>query len=297
MDADTLDHLLKDRCYPLRPAIETQDYDRYLPLDDIENRFTYFVDTHKDKARFHRSGHLVYVTGGSGSGKTSMIHRCAYHLKQLLDEVILIDLSSQRWVERDKELRMRRTFREILGQLRRIVDVSVVSRLLSELEGDVIQAFRELSSTLAKLTPQRVLVVLLSPEPTAEELAMFAAATEPRLVFFAELSDIEQIRRSQTELPNYQSPQRSVVELRVGRLKPGDGKLLVDGIAQYEQGLPTIPDDIVEKWIERNARSILLLKRLTLGVRLLARERNASTVGPEDVLEYLTLMLHGQEGR
>jgi len=290
-----------DRFLPLCPLDHAEDNQRYLDIDDSQRTFDQFVEKAKNSPEFHATGQLVVVTGERGSGKTSLINRCAHWLNdrpQVAFDIVIVNLVDQCWVDTEVAAeRARRTFGLILAKLSQYLSQDDISAIRETLAIDIHQAFYQLGAVLAvgragsTGSPRPIVAVVLLPcYPTAKEILLYSAAIGPGMIFFAEIWDLDQIDECAGKLTEFRSPRMFIQHLGMGKLKVGDAQLLIDQIRKDEGISPDMPqtmlDEIFKESLEDSGWTVLELRKLLQAVLRYAAAEAASFVTDVHVGRY-----------
>jgi hypothetical protein len=212
---------------PLRPTEEESHLQYYVPVDDTESSFVQFCEMFKRADYPESRGRLTIAYGDTGCGKSSLIHRCAHHVRTGLPDgrAVVVDLTVGAFSQDTVERRM-----FDVGVA--IVDHLVATRMLGDERIDppdapdqVSSFYRRLSAVLARV-PAVLVVLLPATHDLVGELQLYAQhAALPRLMFFAETSAVDRVGEALDPLPA--AVRDEVVLLRVGPLNAEDGWALV----------------------------------------------------------------------
>jgi len=93
---------------PLRPWLNKDQDDLYVPVDSTETAYREFTGYFTDPAHLKNSGTLLLVTGNEGCGKSSLLHRCAKFLRDHCaaatpSQVSIVDLNGSAILRQDLE--------------------------------------------------------------------------------------------------------------------------------------------------------------------------------------------------
>jgi hypothetical protein len=293
---------------PLEPSTEADLEALYLPVDQTKEEFDRFKEHLAGVERLGEQGWLVVVTGDSGCGKTSMVKRCALWLELKLQEQYLspvkVDLTGENLVHEDIKTRLRRVFGSVLRHMRGGLDSTTVTLLRdlgkSERDGDLDDAFEWLADELlavpADAAKRPVAIVLLPTCPTAKEVLRYAAIARQGLIFFAEVADPQEARQCDAELRDQRNSRFLALHLKVGKLKPGDGRLFANNVnlrhseTTSTASFPRMTDEVIDTHLEAMIKdpgmSILRLRRLASGACREAVRRGGATIEVVDVANY-----------
>ena len=293
--------LVDEYLQPLCPLHIDGHEHRYLAIDSSEERFNDFTRTFADPASSMDKGHLVVVTGDRGYGKTSLIQRCAFWLREQAKshcKVVVADFSDERWPSTDtEEERLRRTFDWIMDELRDTLERDEVTQIRGY--ADMMESYRDLGRVLrdrvgsnGDAAPPVLLIVLLQGYPRPPELEQYYMLARPGMLFFAELFESEDMAKMAEMMPRFNKHGTDVHLLAMDELKSGDADLLVDWIRQYGGNWPDVPREIVRKYFDfiiRYKVGMSQLSKLTWGTLAVAAAESASSVSDEHVARYYAL--------
>ncbi|GAA2260677.1 hypothetical protein GCM10010402_15280 [Actinomadura luteofluorescens] len=211
----------------------------YVETRSFTTCFSAFKRELDDIEMIRDRGHLVFVHGMQGTGKTSLICRCAHFLKELAGPVELrvIDERSLTGSVRTPQRRMlglvfkicwelmqSRHFSENRSRLDRLQSVIVEVSRLKEQEGLTAErAKAEAAAVLSEIglgsDGDEPLVMVLLPRSTSlQDVRFYADVVQPCMLFFAELEDED----ADQEHPPFDG-NISVVPLRPRPLSVEDG--------------------------------------------------------------------------
>lgn len=232
------------------------DMSRYLDLDGATGQFDKFREFFTGTDSWSE-GNVIVAEGEKGSGKTSLIQRCAAWLAAEAAEtgqcdVVAVDLLNKEGPPGEtREDRMNRTLEEILAQLgsRVIQDERDRIALRAGAEGK----FRELGEILlgrrvrkdGKDLPLGVMV-LLDGYPRADDVQAFYRIAGKGMLFFAEIFDEEQRALAQ-DFEN--KPWRMGAAYRIlslGALNHDDPDKFVSWVNSQGCGWPRVRPEISE---------------------------------------------------
>jgi energy-coupling factor transporter ATP-binding protein EcfA2 len=204
---------------PLNPVRNHGHLSLYVPVDNTETAFQDCQEQFRDASYLREIGRVVVVTGEQGCGKTALINRCAYWLREQLPAVGL----RGEIVDVTRQARVNESMADRRGKVCKAVVDTVYQRRL--LVSDLVHQMREQPddayfNLAGCLPPELVLLVLLPPSADlTEELVTYATDARQRIVFFAETSDdLPDERRHRLD----QAGQAPPVYLEVGRLGEHD---------------------------------------------------------------------------
>jgi hypothetical protein len=307
---------------PLVPIKFPDHAQRYLPVDHTESMFvefqkylpywTYWTDRADGGAGLDGelvdNGRLIVVTGESECGKTSLINRCAHHLKSALDkdggvihEALVVDVMTQEPPPasfQDRDLLYREHARLAQMVATKLASKFEVFRpLAAELSADTIYA--NISSILAGMN--RVAIILLpafddavtttttehesavNPRHPAEHYLRLRA---DRLVFFAESQNPADVDRWYRHLRG--DDVEDTLILRVGPLEGDDGWTFANGriTACQDDRVATVDRETMRDFVAgRGSIPLGHLQKLCFELWEDARQRpDVTEVTHEDIL-------------
>jgi energy-coupling factor transporter ATP-binding protein EcfA2 len=281
---------------PLCPLRVDTDEHRYLDIDSSKERFEEFTRAFADPKARTAKGHLIVVTGDKGYGKTSLIQRCAFWLKeQAKPHCRVVDLTDERWSAAETmESRIGLTLDWILDELRDDIDADDVARIKGH--SDMDRSFRDLGRVLGNRLdgngdpiPPIVLAVLLQGYPRRAEVAQYYNLARPGMFFFAEMFEEEEIKAVTAMRRTFNRFGTDASILAMTDLKSGDAKRLVDWILRERGKHPEITretrlhfDDIIDRY----RIGVSELTRLAWGAWRVAEEEAADEVTTTHILKY-----------
>lgn len=288
---------LKPLC-PLRD--ETFDDTRYFPLDDSQEKYEEFTRSFLDAAEWTSRGHLITVAGERGSGKTSLMQRCAAWLRDNAQnighcEVVTLDLS-------DEGLEETMTLAARVEETTDLILEAVAKKMLREqfnevkAESSAAGKLRKLSTILSSRVddkgnslPPVIVVVLLRRYSAPAEIAEYYNRMRKGMIFFAEAYEkLDEIRRLQ---PSFDRMEVNAHMIELDALKTGDFDNLVQRLQREEPGLPTVPNamiDTIERAFIPERVSAGELARLALGMLYIAAEQAAPELLQDHYVQFLT---------
>ncbi|QXJ25552.1 hypothetical protein AGRA3207_007063 [Actinomadura graeca] len=206
---------------PLCPWESPEHTDHYAEVDHSKPAFEEFQKALADGSRVVRHGLVVLTTGGSGCGKTSLMHRCAAWVKGAPPPghaAQIVDLTREGRSGWDSERRVRHLFERLADELESLFDDDAM-RMLDERRGDPDRVAPALSKALRAAS--EIAVVLLPPSEVPDEVVRIAGLTGKSMLLLAETS-VEQVAAAcaHTLGPACATP---VPQLRVGELAAEDG--------------------------------------------------------------------------
>lgn len=251
---------------PLCPWRAPEQKKWYVDVDNTGQAFQEFRERFKalvDSRHLDAQGLLVVVTGESGCGKTSLLHRCADLVDELTNRVsvagygagdFIIDLTRYVYAPDDESEvgnRVLAAAQEVLDRLDKRANVPVEAL---PPDGAPSIRYRTFYKQLARQAQDfEFTAIILLPEVSdfVRELKeyLFFAQHHARLVFFAESSatDVE-------EFIDQERARSQIVGLRVHPVNEGDIRMFIKKrLAAHEPGrVAQISDDEAleaEQWI------------------------------------------------
>jgi energy-coupling factor transporter ATP-binding protein EcfA2 len=290
---------------PLCPWEEPDDDAYYVDIDGVARAFSQFTDRVGDPADLRVDGRFIVVIGSSGSGKTSLVHRCAAWLRTTGEarslRVAIIDLTRE-GAATPQSVHTRMTV--------------ICARLLDELDGQDLlteSAIVELSRRrdrpdlyypyLAGKLPEDVRLAVLLP-PTgdlADELVRYAGLVRRRMVMFAESAYLSESQVN--DLIPSRNARATTIVLGIGVLGEGDVKRFTENRMRRHENTGAFPR-MDENTISRVAgpqRSIGSVQRILYevyedrrrsGIRYTERDR----ITYEDITAFFFEKYHRRVG-
>ncbi|BCL15765.1 hypothetical protein [Micromonospora sagamiensis] len=218
---------------PLNPVRNDGHLSLYVPVDNTETAFARCREEFRDASYLVDTGRLVVVTGDRGCGKTALINRCAYWLREQLSTVGLrgeiVDVTRQ---ARENEPMAERRAKVC----RALVDTVFQRQLFtSELAHQMREQPDDAYFNLASCLPTDLVLIVLLPRSAdlTEELVTYATDARAQIVFFGETSyQLPDERRQRLDHAGHAPP----VYLEVGGLREHDAARFA------EQRLGAVPD-------------------------------------------------------
>ncbi|MFG2000879.1 ATP-binding protein [Spirillospora sp. NPDC048911] len=278
---------------PLCPRESSDHLGHYARVDHSEDAFIAFKQAVPDGAGLARRGRVVLAVGGSGCGKTSLMHRCAHWLQEQAPgdpRVIIADLTADDRRGADTEQRVRH----------------ICARLSDELEGEGLFGAEQLAAlrdrrddpyqalpVLSKyLGNEKVVVaVLLPPSDLAEEVLRFAELARKNVLFFAETAYDHVAEQCARRLgPGSPAP---IDQLRVGLLDVEDGWRYVHHhlARQPDLAVPAITEQTMRRVMEKRVSgaggmTVKELQTLLHGIFQEALDRPVQALEFRDFADY-----------
>ncbi|NDU72707.1 hypothetical protein GWI34_08705 [Actinomadura sp. DSM 109109] len=241
----TIGNPLRLARYADRPPLALEPHrvgkhaDHYVNTRPFAACFSTFKDEMDDVETIRDRGHLVFVHGGEGTGKTSLICRCVHFLKERAGqvEIQVVDARTLSGPAGTPERRMLGLVFKIcfqlmesprfsgsgarLGRLRSVI--KNVDRLKAE-QGLTADRVRDEVATmlwevgLGSADDDPLVVVILPRSASLADVRFYSDVVQPCMLFFAELEDEE----PDQEYPAFRG-NISVIPLRTRALAVEDG--------------------------------------------------------------------------
>ncbi|MEV5176116.1 hypothetical protein AB0L10_34655 [Streptomyces flaveolus] len=194
----------------------------YVAVDHSQEAFDLYLEGLRADHDFSKSGKLVLITGPEGSGKTSLMHRCAWQTREFLSSnqapnAVIIDLTADGLVGSDTQARNRHICRRIHDELH-LLSTFDNDKIYEDLEkrcDEPAQFYPYLSRLLLHVNV--VALVLLPPSELAEEVRGYSTFTQRMLSFFCE-SSYEAVAAIESH-----PGAKAITQLTLGVLKESDG--------------------------------------------------------------------------
>lgn len=297
---------------PLMPWLYREHGAYYVPVDDTQagyQRFEGFL--RKPLQDLTRGGRLVVVTGGSGCGKTSLIHRCVDYVQREINPAMcaVVDLSTT-MEAMGPDADSAAEPEQIRGYLDRLAHM--VMTQLAEEHADFEEpgtAVRPANSAYAKTSAQLkkingVAVIILPPfedavvapqapggGPARHPVRHYMNFRHPRMIFFAECLNTDGVTRWHDHISSM-AAKEDVLLLRVGPLRRIDRWIFAASRLQQcpHPGVPRVSEETMLEGIsDDNPMSLSQLQMLCHTVWDDVRHRpGTSEVTPEDIRRYYT---------
>jgi len=236
---------------PLCPWETTDHAGRFADVDHSAEAFAEFQAAMRNDDELTRRGQVFLAVGGSGCGKTSLMHRCAHWLQeQSVDpRVVIVDLTQDDRKGADIEQRLRHVFARLIDELE-VEGLFSEQQLASlrERREDPFQACPVVSKCL--VGEKVIAAVLLPPSDLSDEVSRYAQLVRKNLLFVAETSFDHVAEACAHRLgPTSSTPVR---QLRVGKLSVEDGwRYAHHHLALSEAaGLPTLSEQTMRAVVE-----------------------------------------------
>lgn len=258
---------------PMKPLCPWQDpvhRHYYVSVDSTENAYQDFVaQMREDLSPLCREGRLVLVTGESQSGKTALVHRCAYWVRkqatglELKAEIVDLTPIFLGLPEQTIPQRMAEAGRRLFDELDR----------RGCLRSDALTDLRKVQDKPESLYPRMsdalvagtVLLVLLPVVELADEVKRYATMVRANVMFFVESAalHLDQAEDIVADLEQWMPP----ISLHVGLLRDGDARRFVEHRMTRHAELgrfPGLAEDSVET-VAALVRTVGELHRTLLG--------------------------------
>jgi energy-coupling factor transporter ATP-binding protein EcfA2 len=257
--------------------------DSYISINHFDDQFRKFTAVFSDPAAWTEKGHLFVVVGDRGFGKTSLIQRCAFWLRQEHDDeqcdVVVVDLSDERWEAETIVTRAARVRRWILRYLEDHLDADSILRISQLLAEDdyYFQLSLQLAARMvAGVRRPIVLAVLLPGYPSPTEIEHYYASAQRGIIFFAEVFDVGDTASISRKMVQFDRAGVDSCLLRLGTLKAGDVYLLAELITEGLPNTPVLQSTVLEQCDllirERQVGTAELMKLLTGMLRIAVAE-------------------------
>jgi hypothetical protein len=262
---------------------------QYVDVDHTEEAFRQFSGIFPTPAELMKRGQLVVAMGMDGGGKSSLINRCAWAVKEKLDaaglQPLLIDTRGQAAVTDEIEVRINQVADYVLLALRSEGMLTLEGSDLGRIES----APAALYSRLGLLLKGNVVVLVRLPRAELiDEIVQYAQLSHPRLVFFAELRGKFGLDALRSGMEG--SYHRRPIALEVGPLGAGHGEAFVN--SRFEQSEhpnldPKLEPAVVEQMISSRQPSIREFQKFLylMYERLRASSNSPTNITWEYVLE------------
>jgi len=278
---------------PLCPWRVDEHARYYVDVDHAAAAFKQFTDEVGAPSDALRYGLLVLVSGGTGCGKTSLIHRCVQWLiERPVPEVgtQVVDLTGDTdTTSVDQRL-------PIIYE--RLIDDLWFAQALTDPEHTELRqrlanlpvAYPYLSRLLARRATAAL--VLLPPTHVSTEIIFYRRVIRRNMVFFAETSEDSVVREYRRAFAASGSAQ--LIDLRVSGLEVADGwRYVADRLAPHTARAerPTIREDVIRSVMEERSLNHLKMSVRELETTLTAvyaavQARGADAVELSDFTEY-----------
>lgn len=225
---------------PLRPWQHDGHQDYYVPVGNTAAAFDEFTHRMDTLATLQREGQLVLVAGESGCGKTALINKCAWHVREELGRSdvkgVVVDL--QRTLMGSPMTAGDERFSFVLQQLRAGLDSEGALRpdaaeIVRRYEGQPEAIYRQLHNMLH---PKHVAIVLLPPSDLPEDVVRYGALSSRNVLFLTEFvygsHPAEVVDDIETQLEKDAPP----IILRLTGLKDGDATLYIQDRLERHRG-------------------------------------------------------------
>jgi hypothetical protein len=283
---------------PLNPWRQEEHERFYAPVDNTQQAFELFVAT-LSNWRLDRTGAAILAHGEDGCGKTSLLHRCVYKLRQVLTQslstttrwkVLIVDRSAEYLAGQPISSKCEDTVSAILRTLRHsesLLSAEDIRNLPSPQPGqntrDLKRVMEDVAAYLAK---SHVYLLLLTPPIELEdELLLYHATFTRHPIILLMESSAAAVRQLMARW-NRDQPHKSILPLAVGPLQPGHGWLFVQSRMAHIPPDATIPafDELaVHRYMTtRSASADISIRELELVCMNLfdaALQRNQGQIG------------------
>lgn len=257
---------------PLCPWHDATHDELYIPVDHCDVAFADFQAEMEAVPVDARRAQTILVHGREGSGKTSLLHRCASWLQRGHDGRLpadVLDFTDQRLGGIDSEDQLRHICGRLLDKVmvRRLLDEST-RQALQERRSEPYEAFPFLGDMLGQSDPPRHIAIVLPPIELEEEIDRYAMLAHPLLTLLTETTngDVAAQATALVESGNF------VTSLSLETLSIDDGWRFVE--ARLERAtsiaLPKLTKDTVDRYmrftIEHGGVTIAQLQQVCFSV-------------------------------
>ncbi|WP_405886995.1 ATP-binding protein [Streptomyces longwoodensis] len=178
---------------PLCPWDTSEHEHYYAPVDHAPQAYSHFTSYLQGNGDFTKAGKVVLITGPEGSGKTSLMHRCAWSAQQHFTSrpnpplAGIIDLTTDGLVGLDIAARARHICSRLNDELR-------FQHALDDTGYDELEKRAEdppkFYPYLSRLLKDRgtAVIILMPPSEVAEEIYAYNGYAQGMFVFFCESS-------------------------------------------------------------------------------------------------------------
>ncbi|MGW4757281.1 ATP-binding protein [Streptomyces chartreusis] len=212
---------------PLCPW-ETSEHEHfYAPVDHTEQAFSDFVSHLQAQHDLANAGKVVLITGPGGSGKTSLMHRCAWEARRFYASLPnaqtaeIVDLTKEGHAGLDSMARARHVCSRLSDELRfrRLFDNAVVDELERRSE-DPAKFYPYFSRLLSD--KNAVSLILLPPSEVVGEVHSYNSYAQGMIVFFCESS-----YGTVSEIDAKPAGMKPIFHVQLGALEEADGWIFV----------------------------------------------------------------------
>ncbi|GAA1635604.1 hypothetical protein [Actinoplanes couchii] len=228
-----------DSLQPLDPLEHPEHADLYVDLDGFEAAFTLFQQRFGSPESFDRSGAMAIAVGDRHFGKTALLNRCAYWLRETLNapgsNSMVADVVDLKWVPvadgQTTEERMKLVCHHLM---KRLDYLNCLEKPWGE--GKEQPPPEDVLPYLdGWLREDRLVIVQLPPTADVqEELVAYAKMVPRRVILLGETAYARQFDDKAAEFRGARIPP---VVLRLGKLRPADG------VTFYNKRRELYPDD------------------------------------------------------
>ncbi|WP_327345018.1 ATP-binding protein [Streptomyces europaeiscabiei] len=243
---------------PLCPW-ETSEHEHfYAPVDHTQQAFSEFDNHFSQNHDFSKVGRVVLITGPGGSGKTSLLHRCAWTAQRFLasqpqpQPVVVIDLTSDGLIGSDTSARSRHICSRLHDELKfhRLFDKPDSDELEKKAE-DPPKFYPYLSRLLKD--KDRVLIILLPPSEVADEVHSYNSYSHGMIVFYCESSYAEVCG-----IDTAPAGMKPIFHVELGVLEEADGWTFVqhrlDRARATGKSFPDIEEGVIREFMQARIR-------------------------------------------
>ena len=239
---------------PLCPWESPEHTNHYAEVNHSTPAFEKFQKALADGTKLMHRGMVVLTAGGSGCGKTSLMHRCAAWLMSAPPaghQVRIVDLTREGRSGWGCEQRIRHLFDRLADELESLFDGDAL-RILDERRGNPDRIAPALSKVLR--ANSEIAVVLLPSSEVPDEIVRLAGLTDRHMLLLAETSFADVAGTCARKLgPASATP---VPQLHVGELTVEDGwRYVSHHFARHGGGpWPDVTEDTMRALVEKRGR-------------------------------------------
>jgi hypothetical protein len=230
---------------PLRPWQIDSHQPYYVPVGNTQAAFDEFTRRMDTLATLQREGQLVLVAGESGCGKTALINRCAWHVREKLrsGETTGVVVNLQRSLTGKQVKPGDERFTFVLEQLLAGLDGEGALRpewadTVKRYDRQPEAIYRQLHNMLH---PKHVAIVLLPPSDLPDDVVRYGALSCRKVLFLTEFvygSHPEDVVDDIVAKLERDAPP---VTLRLTGLKPGDVPMYITDRLERHKGEGKFP--------------------------------------------------------
>lgn len=246
---------------PLRPWQIGSHEPYYVPVGNTQAAFDEFTRRMDTLATVQREGQLVLVAGESGCGKTALINRCAWYVRERLGTAetgVVVDL--QRTLTGKQETPKDERFAFVLDQLLAGLDSE---NALRPDWGDTLKRYDKQPEAIYRqlhnmMKPQHVAIVLLPPSDLPGDVVRYGALSCRKVLFLTEFVYGSHPEDAVDDIVAELEKDAPPVTLRLTGLKPGDVRMYItDRLERHkrEGKFPRMTNETMDE-LEEMLRSV-----------------------------------------